>query len=467
MELVDVGRILWRRRLAVLVVLVATVAIGAAFALSTPKKYESTATLAFTPNAEQGNATAISPVEVASLLQTYAVTAKSDVIIRRAEIEQGHRLFGTITASPRLETGILVIGDRASSPQSAADAVAAVSLAFIRSLKGNSLVYVQVVDPPTADTTAVQPRPKLVVGVALILGLAAGCMLALVLDHFRRRVDSSAEVAEVVDLPVLGHVPYKRAISRLKGEAAVWDAPRLAAVQESMRALRTNLHLMGTGAPRSLLVTSATSGEGKTTLVANLGIALSLAGIPTVILDADMRSPRQHEIFGLENSDGLSVALEEGAANQGTRSIRPQPTTHAHLTVLTAGPPRPMSTELMYTQLRPILAELQGLGSLVLIDSPALLPVADARFIASEVDATIVVVNARRERPATLHSAVEKLRLAGASVAGVVLNQTSGAEAARKLRRADTNAAGVALSPEADLELSSHGVRDDGGVRSG
>jgi polysaccharide biosynthesis transport protein len=429
MELIDVGRILWKRRWTVLLVLIATVGIGAAFAFTTPKEYESTATLAFTPDGSKGPAEAIPPAAVASLLGTYAVTAKSDVIIRQAETEQGHKLTGTLTTSPRLETGILQISDRASAPRSAALAVAAVSAAFIKSLKGNGLVQAQVVDPPTVDATPVQPRPSLIIGVALFLGLAAGCMLALALNHFRQRVGTADEVAEVVDVPVLGHVPYKRSMARRGATSIVWESPQLADIQESMRALRTNLQLIGADAPRSILVTSATAAEGKTTLVANLGIALSQAGIATIILDADMRNPRQHDIFGLDNSDGLSLALQGRDTNERTPTVQPQQTRYDHLRALTAGPPLAMSTELLYTRFRSMLAELLTLGSLVLIDSPPLLPVADARIIASEVEATIMVVNAVSERPAMLRSAVEKLRLADARVTGIVLNQTADAGA--------------------------------------
>jgi len=460
-ELIDVGRILWKRRRAVLLVLIAVAGIGAVFALTTPKEYESTATLAFTPNTVHGAANALSPAAVASLLGTYAVTAKSDVVIRQAEREQGQKLVGTLTTSPRLETGILQISDRAPSPRSAAVAVAAVSAAFINSFQGNQLVQVQVVDPPVANMTPVQPRPKLIIGVALFLGLAAGCMLALALNHFRRRVDTVDQVAEVVDVQVLASVPYKRAMRRRKAKSIVWESPKLADIQESMRSLRSNLQLTSTDAPRSILVTSAKSGEGKTTLVANLAIALGKAGIATVILDADMRSPRQHEIFGLDNSDGLSSVLQRPETQQQVSCLRAESTSYERLGVVTAGPPLSMSTELLYRRFRAILAEVLTLGSLVLIDSPPVLPVADARIIASEVDATILVVNTRSERPATLRSAVEELRLAGVRVTGIVLNQTTKA-LAPTFRPAPARVTGINLHPIAEAGTPNYRTHDDG-----
>jgi succinoglycan biosynthesis transport protein ExoP len=429
MELTDVGRILWKGRLTVLAVFLATMAFGVAFALLTPKRYESTATIAFTPDASKGPADSLRPEDVSSLLQTYASTAKSKSTVLQAEAILGHKLPGTLGTSIQVGTGILELSDRAASPAAAVDAAVAASSAFLASLKGNGLVDAQIVDPPVADSTPVQPRPPLVLGVALFLGLAAGCMLAIALDYFHERVETADDVAEVTDVPVLGHLPYKRSLARRQTEGIVWELPEFMDIQEGIRALRTNLQLMGTNAPQSILVTSSTAAEGKSTLVANLGIALSQASVDTLILDADMRNPRQHAIFELDNGDGLSTLLEHVGNNGRRLSVRPQPTRYERLSVLTAGPPLATSTELLYTRFRPLLAELRAAGSFVLIDSPPLLPVADARIIAASVDVTIMVVNARSERPQVLRSAVDKLRLADARVTGIVLNQTAEAEA--------------------------------------
>jgi capsular polysaccharide biosynthesis protein len=184
-ELTDLFRIIWKRRWVVLVVLVATVALGVVFVSRSAKLYESTATLALTPNAAKGPANSLPPSAVASLVQTYAVTAKSASIVRVAEATLGYPLPGTLITSPRLETGILDISDRARSPHSASAAATAVATAFTESLKGNTLVEVQIVNPAVADGTPVQPRTSLVIAIAIILGLIAGCMLALAANSFR------------------------------------------------------------------------------------------------------------------------------------------------------------------------------------------------------------------------------------------------------------------------------------------
>lgn len=429
MELADVGKLIWKRRWTVLVTLAVVVAAGVAFTLFSPKRYESTATIAFTPDSTRGASNALRPEDVSALLATYATLARSKATIGHAEANLGHRLPGALSTSTQVGTGILQLADRAATARGAADGAAAATTAFLNELKGNGLVVAQVVNPPQVNSTPVQPRPALIIPIALLLGLAAGCMLAFALDYLNQRVESADDVAELIDVPVLGHLPYKRSMSQDRGRAIVWESSELGDIQESIRALRTNLQLLNADAPRSILVTSSTAAHGKSTLVANLGIALAQASVRTLILDADMRSPRQHEIFKLQNTEGLSSLLEHWSSNGRRPEVRTQATDYDGLHVLTAGPALAASTELLYTRFRPVLAELLSEGSLVLIDSPPLLPVADARIMASEVDMTIMVVNARSERPPVLRNAVEKMRLADANVAGIVLNQTAQAEA--------------------------------------
>jgi uncharacterized protein involved in exopolysaccharide biosynthesis len=186
-ELKDIGAILWRRGWIVLIVLIITVAIGVIFVRTTTKLYESTATIALTPNASKGPANAIPPSAVASLVETYAVIARSQSIVQRAEAKLGYPLPGTLSTSPRLETGILDISDSASSPHAAAAATSAVAAAFVESLRGNTLVDAQIVDPAQVDETPVQPRPSLVIAIAIVLGLLAGCLLALAVNHLREQ----------------------------------------------------------------------------------------------------------------------------------------------------------------------------------------------------------------------------------------------------------------------------------------
>ena len=186
--------------------------------------------------------------------------------------------------------------------------------------------------------------------------------------------------------------------------------------QESVRTLRTNLDIVTNGWRGSLQVTSPSSGDGKSTLTANLGVAIAQLGVKTVIVDADLRRPRQHEIFDLPNLAGLTTLMRSG------RTAEPVPTAHENLSLLPAGPPLGNEVEELHVQFGFVLRELLDTDVFVLVDTPPVLPVSDARLVASHVSSVLLVVASGAQRPSTLVSALEKLQLAEAKVSGVVLN---------------------------------------------
>ncbi len=422
MELRDLAKPIWQRKWIVLLVFILTLGIAAVYLAVAPKKYESTATLAFTPRVSETPSDSLVPAAVASLLGTYAVVAKSESVTNRAEKISKHPLAGTLTTSPRLETGILEISDRASSPVVAAQTASVVARAFIGSLKGNGLVEAKVVDPARVEHAPVSPQRSLTIGIAIFLGLAAGCMTALTISHFRRRLRTSADVTEIGDITVLATIPRenlkRRGMARGQGE-----------ILESMRVLRTNLQLPRGGSPQSLLVTSPAGRDGSSTVVANLGVALSQIGVSTTILDANLRRPLQHSVFGLENDHGLSTVLREWTTYRLAPSVEPQNVDDfPNLAVLTAGPDPGAATELLPLRLNGVIEKLLSVSSVVFIDSPAVLPYADARIISAVSNSTLLVVNARRTRPEELREALDCLRIAKGIVGGVVINQVSSTE---------------------------------------
>lgn len=419
MELRELLRLLWRRRVLLAAVVVLAIGAGAAFALLRPDRYEATATLALTPDVRHGQGLAASD-SISALLDTYATIARSAAVRRRAEAALGRPLDADIETDATGGTGVLRIEARSASPTHAATAATAMAAAFRRSIAGNRLVIASLVDPAEVPTSPVQPRPALIVGVAAVLGLLGGAMLVVALDRFRRRVEGPGDVAELTDAPVIGRLPRRRALQR--GPARlIWDEERAAPLQEAYRALRTNLEFLLDDASRVLQVTSPEPSEGKSTVVANLGVALGLIGVETAIVDLDFRRPRQHEIFGLDNRTGVSTGL---AVRSGAPELRPSG--HPNLWVVTSGPAPPDPTELLHVRAAALEQQLRGLGMLVLIDSPPLLPVNDARLIAARSDGLLLVLAAGRSRPAALRAALERLAFVGARVLGVILNEAGG-----------------------------------------
>jgi capsular exopolysaccharide synthesis family protein len=416
MQLAELLAILKKRRFGVLAVLLLTVAFSAAIALVTPPRYESTATLALTPKISRTQAF-IGSTDLSALLSTYAETAKSRVNRARAQQILGRPLPGTLDTSTIGGTGILRITGRAATPQEAADTASAAAQAFQQSIADNPLILVSVVDPPEPPTSAVQPRPPLIVAIGILLGALAGLAYALLMERVRRRLETPAEITELTDQPVVGRLPRQRSLQRAEAQL-IWNQERMTGLQESFRALRTNVQFLAEGR-RVIEITSPDPAQGKSTVVANLGAALAQIGIDTVIVDADLRRPSQHKIFGVDNSTGLSnlLAVREPAVDL-------KPAGQPNLWVIPSGPLPPDPTEMLHVRFASLMDRLRELDALVLIDTPPVLPVSDARLIAPHCDGVLLVVSAGTVKPVALEQALERLSIVRANVLGVVLNQS-------------------------------------------
>jgi capsular exopolysaccharide synthesis family protein len=199
----------------------------------------------------------------------------------------------------------------------------------------------------------------------------------------------------------------------------IWQLTGEVGLQESYRGLRTNLEFLTGSGSQVLQVTSPEAGQGKSTVVANLGIATAQIGIETIIVDADLRRPRQHQIFEIDNRSGLSTMLALG-------STQPDlvPSGYDNLWLLPSGPVPPDPTEMLHVRLPGVIEALRKQHALVLIDTPPLLPVSDARLVATQVSGVVLVVAAGTQRPAAMQAALERLQLVNAHIMGIVLNKS-------------------------------------------
>jgi capsular exopolysaccharide synthesis family protein len=415
MELKDIVAIVWKHRWTVLGVFGIATVLSAVLALTRPQLYESTAVLALTPEVAEGQIF-ISSDNLSALLGTYAETAKSGLNLQRATRILGRPLPASIDTSTTAGTGILRISARATTPKEAAAAAGATAQAFKQSIAGNQLLVATLVDPASPNFKAVQPRPPLIIGVAALLGLFGGVLLAFGLEKFRRRVETPTDIAEHTTAPVVGRLPRQR---RLTSEQAqiVWGQEDAAELQESYRALRTNLEFLMEGRHPVLEITSPDPSQGKSTVVANLAVAFSQIGVETIILDSDLRRPRQHEIFGLDNSTGLSTAM---ALNEEPEL---KPSGYNGLSIVTSGPIPPDPTEMLHIRLASVIKGLRETNALVFVDTPPVLPVSDARLVAPHADGVILLVTAG-SHPSHLQSALERLSIVDARLLGLVLNKS-------------------------------------------
>lgn len=281
---------------------------------------------------------------------------------------------------------------------------------------------VEIVEAAQTPTAPSRPRVPQTMGVALCLGLFLGLGLALSQEWKDKRLRSTEEISELLELPVLGVIPSMRAPNQtaaIRGQKVRVSPDSREA--EAFRSLRTTLfHRAPKGKARTILVTSASANEGKSTVVGNLAITMAYAGQKVVVVDVNLRRPGQYALFSLNpNGKGLTavvagkISLEEAVV----------PTKISNLSLLASGPAVSNPAELIdsesFTQ---VLKRLADEYDRVIVDSPAVLAVADAQILASRCDATVLVV--RAEASSRKRSMQARHRLAGvdARILGVVVN---------------------------------------------
>jgi succinoglycan biosynthesis transport protein ExoP len=295
--------------------------------------------------------------------------------------------------------------------------------ALLPNLATNSSNLLTVVEPAVAPAAPSSPRTLLNIILAAVLGLLAAVGIAFLVEYLDDSVTSSEDVEEVTGLPTLGVVPV------MKGDPKRSEIYRLetllnprSPVAETYRALRTNIEFASVDAPlRTLMVTSALPQEGKTTTAGNLAIVFAQGGSRVLLVDADLRKPGVHSLFGLPNQHGLTTLFRDEAA---TVTEVAGETELANLRVVTSGPLPPNPAELLGSKRwLAILERLKAEADLVIIDSPPLQAVTDAALLAAVVDGTVLVIHARRTRRGAVRQAREALARSGGNILGVTMNR--------------------------------------------
>jgi len=295
---------------------------------------------------------------------------------------------------------------------------------------------IRIVDAAEVPKRPVKPRVLLNLALGMVLGLGLGVGLAFFQEYLDDTLKTPDEVETLVRLPALGVIPLfspdgtsKTSEGKLvsighHGHEA--RPPRIQtdpAVLEAFRSLRTSILLSANPVAKIILITSALPGEGKTTMAVNLAAMLASLGSRVVIVDSDMRRPACHRATGVENKPGFvqcltgHVDLPEG--------ILPVPGVQ-NLSVVPCGPIPPNPAELLSSPLAAgLLGRLRGEFEYVILDSPPLLSVADARTLSTLSDAVVLVVRAYETPYDAVRRARSLLYDAGARILGVALNDVN------------------------------------------
>jgi capsular exopolysaccharide synthesis family protein len=298
----------------------------------------------------------------------------------------------------------------------------------VEGLKSNSVTPVNEARVPT---TPVSPRTLFNTVLGALVGLVVAAGFVAVFEYLDDTIKTAADVSRVTGLVTLGTIERFRQSGRRRNATSDIGAPSSQIVTtaegysptgEAYRMVRTNLEFARSGRPnRTMLITSALPGEGKSTTSANLAMALAQTGRRVVLVDADLRRPSLHRVFDLPNSTGLTTLF---VMDQPMLAGLLRPTPIETLSLLPSGPLPPNPAELMASErMNEIISLLTTQADIVIFDSPPLLSVADAVTLAARLDGVVLVVDAGRTRSGLLARAADLLNQAQARVWGVVLNR--------------------------------------------
>ena len=291
-------------------------------------------------------------------------------------------------------------------------------LSLLADTGGMNVTLLQAAQTPLAPTS---PNKLVVAMVAPGVGLLLGAAFGIIRERRDPRLRKGSEVGALLGAPVLGVIPCGKH-GRKARESARWVASEPGSqVAEALRAIRAGILMRADAMTGSIMVTSPRGGEGKSTIVSNLGIAMAQLGHRTLIVDANLRNPTQHVLFNVDQARGLATALESGAKNISQYICE---TDVKNLDVLPVGKFTAHPLDLLNSPaLAAYMDELGRSYRYLIIDTPPVLPLADTRLLASHSDATILVLQAGLSDRSTTAQAREILYGARTHILGTIVNR--------------------------------------------
>jgi capsular exopolysaccharide synthesis family protein len=288
---------------------------------------------------------------------------------------------------------------------------------------------VRVLERAIVPGAPVRPKPVQNLLLGLVFGLGVGIGLAFVIEALDNTLKTQADVEQFLGTAVLGLVPI---IGAAPGNEAVQLGDNLrerdlgvfldpkSVAAECCRSIRTNILFMSPDRPlKTMVVTSPSPQEGKTTTAINLGVTMAEAGGRVLIVDTDMRRPRLHRSFGVPNQIGISSVI----VGKTTLEEAIRRTDVPNLDVLTCGPVPPNPSELLHTErFKVVLAECAKLYDRIILDSPPTSAVTDPAVLGNLADGVVLVIKAGETTRESAMHARRQLASAKARLFGVVVN---------------------------------------------
>jgi capsular exopolysaccharide synthesis family protein len=434
LEASDYLRIFWKRRIVFAVLVVICAGLSVAVIATSPRRYTASAemfvaTQSGTSANDLDQASAFTQDTIQSYAAIVATPAVLNTVAARLHVPGGEpKLAHDVSATAASGTVLVTISVTADSAARAASLANAVGASFavvapsleLPSQTGTSAIRITRVSPARPPATPSSPDKRIDLAFGVLAGVLLGMLAALLRESLDTRLRTAKELADATGVPVLGTISFDAAA---RGHGFTMISHQSSVQGEAYRQLRTTLKFLDINRPvKSILVTSAVTGEGKTTTAANLAISLSETGATVVFVDADFRRPSDMSHFGLSpptNGGVTTVLIGQASAETMVRPWRGE-----QLFVLPAGPSPPNPSELLGSDaMRVLLARLNSHFDFVVIDTPPLLPVTDAAVLTPYVDGVILVAGWGVVRRDEVQRAAHQLHDIQARLLGTVLNR--------------------------------------------
>jgi succinoglycan biosynthesis transport protein ExoP len=423
-----VASILWRRKLICLAVAAAVFLAGAGYALTRPKTYQSTSSVALLPVSTNPGILPNYPNLITSLIPTYIQLVSSPVLLNQvaATLPFGiseSQLAQDVHAQSLSSAAVINIVAQSRSPAQAQQIAARTTTVFLAALQGNGVIVPRIYAEPTVPTKPGPPSTKLLLIVifvlAVVLGLGAGLLWDRLSASTGSGEDGTRQRPEPTRPPILGVIPR---LAEQRDVNSILRAREGSAPGRRWDSLGPNFMYATAGRRvHSVAVTSLHPGQGKTTVAVNLAASLAGLGLSVVLVDGDVHDPALHEVFGIENGAGLTSTVL-GDADPASLLI-PIPSVPG-LQVVTAGHTLPTRGEArLYLQ---HLQKFCHLGDLVIVDGPALQGGAATGMVVSATDGAVLVVPSGIAWPEVVGADLRILEQHGTPALGTVLTATDG-----------------------------------------
>ena len=286
----------------------------------------------------------------------------------------------------------------------------------IRLEKFRASSNMRIFEQATAASNPIQPRIPLNTIAGVLLGLVGAIAFVFGREILDDTIRNPEEVSQRYSVPILGQVLNFDA----ENEKLITLLQPRSPIAEAFRSLRLNLKYASVDNElRSILVTSAAPGEGKSTLAANLGVVLAQGEQDVVIIDGDLRRPKVHKNFELSNRDGLSGLFLESL---DTLPDVVQATSIPRLSAISSGALPPNPSELLDSdKARQIVNKATESADVVIIDAPPIIAMTDAAALSQYVDGVILVIRAGSTRRSAVEQALQRLQYVGANILGFAI----------------------------------------------